>query len=143
MNWPVICCFNWCIVMVYCFSQNVEYTTECTFANRYCDWCAGIYSIHSTHKTIGRTHSNGTNYIITDMLHNFSCQMNFDALTDFTVDFDCVINSWKAFRWEFNVDNRANNLYYFASIQCFPSHLFYCRASAPPTISLISLVIPA
>ena len=129
--------------MVYCFSQNVEYTTECTFADRYCNRCASIYSIHTTNKSIGRTHSNGTNNIFTNVLHNFSSQMNFNTIANFTVNLDCVINCWKAFRWEFNVDNRANNLYYFASIQCFPSHLFYCRASAPPTISLISLVIPA
>ena len=54
------------------------------------------------------------------MLHNFRGQMDFQPISHFTVDMDGVINRRQAVWRKFNVDNRADDLYYFTSHLVFP-----------------------
>ena len=117
---PVICCFNRSIVMVNGLAEHVEDTTQYAGAYGYADRSAGIYCFHAANQTIGGAHSNGTNYIVADVLHNFSGQVNFYlAVISGAIDVDCVQDSRHALRRELNVDNRANNLYDSTCIQGF------------------------
>ena len=106
--------------MVNSFAEHVEDTTQNTRAYRYADRSAGINSFHATNQAVGGAHSNGTNYIVADMLHNFSGQMNFYlTVVSSTINFDCVQDSRHALRGELDVDNRTNNLYDSTCIQGF------------------------
>ena len=120
MNRPVFRCFNFGVIMVYSFAKHVKDTAQYarTYGNG--DRCASIYSFHTTNQTVGGAHCNGTNYIVADVLHNFSSQMNFGfAVISLTIDFDCVQDSGHAFRRKLDVNNRANNLYDSTCIQGF------------------------
>ena len=148
MDRPVIGSIDFSLVMVNSFTQYVKYAAQSTRTNRNTDRCAGINSFHSANKTVGRTHGNCTDYIVADMLHNFTGKMDLHlTVISSTIDFNSVQDCRHTFRREFNVNNRANNLYYSTSIQGFslPTNYSYCcfNASAPPQISLSSRVISA
>ena len=91
-------------------------------------------------QTVGRTHGDGTDHAVTQLLLNFERQTRFEHL-------QCVIDLRHGIARELHVNNRANDLndfalahYRFLKIYRLPAPY---TAAAPATISESSVVIAA
>ena len=62
----------WSFFIINCFTENVENTSQCLFTYRHRNRAACSDSLHTTHKTISRSHGNTADSIITQMLSNFN-----------------------------------------------------------------------
>ena len=115
MDRPIIGCFNGGGIVVDGLAEDVEDTAQGARADRDLDRRAGVDCIHAANQTVGGTHGNRTDDVVADMLHDFRGQMDLDAVADDTIDMDRVIDSRQAIWRKFNVDNRADDLYYLTS----------------------------
>ena len=77
--------------MVNGFTQYIEDTAQGAGADRNADRSACILCLHTAYQTVSGAHSNSTDNIVADMLHDLSGQMNLVIISDDTVDMDCVI----------------------------------------------------
>ncbi len=62
--------FNW-TTLVDRAAQNVHNASQCRLADRHGDGCAGVGYGHATTKTVGRTHGDGANHAVAQLLLNF------------------------------------------------------------------------
>jgi hypothetical protein len=122
--------------------------------DRHGDRITGVGYLGATHQTVRRLHGNGTHHVVADVLGHLQGEhavtATFVALIEGHVDGQCVIQARHRLSWELHVNDWAGDagntadagLGLGASGHGVPSP-YALRASAPPTISLISWVISA
>ena len=123
--------------MVNRLSEDIENTSQDFVADRYGNRRTSINRLHTAGQSIRRAHGDAAGHAVPKMLHDFDDQIDVDV-AGFALDGNCIENFRQFPGWKFNIYDRSDDLYDFTSLRCS-----YFRASAPPTISVISLVMPA
>ena len=121
VNRPVVGRFYLRIIMVNGFAQYVKDTAQATGTHRHLNGGTRVDGFHTAHQTVRGAHGYATDYVLADMLHHFGGQVDFDIVTDHTVDMNRIVDLRELFRRKLNVDNRPQDRYNFASRHlCFP-----------------------
>ena len=108
-----------CRFIVYWFSQYVENTSQCIFSNRYGNRCSGGNRLHPPYQTVGRTHGDTFNRIVTQMLCRFHNQFS----PVFGRNMDCFINFRELPLTELDVQDSTDNLSDLSTVSF--CHLFH------------------
>ena len=91
-------------------TQHVEDAAEGAFAHGHGNRCTGVDGFHAAHQTVGATHGNGTNPVITQKLLNLSGQGDVIACGVFPDNAQSVIDLGQFPGGKFHVQNRADHL---------------------------------
>ena len=91
-------------------AQHVEDAAEGAFTHGHGDRCTGVNGFHAAHQTVGATHGNGTNPVITQKLLNLSGQGDVVTCGVFPLDAQGVIDLGQFPGGKFHVQNRADHL---------------------------------
>ncbi|GAF25605.1 transcriptional regulators [Moorella thermoacetica Y72] len=118
------------------FSQDVKEPSQGSPAYRYGDWLAGVNGLHPSLQAVGRGEGHAADGVVAQVLHGLHGYINLIGFNG-----DGVIQVGQPVAGEFDVNHRANNLDHLSFVQTCP--LLYFKASAPATISRISLVMAA
>ena len=88
----------------------VEDAAEGAFTHGHGDRCTGVNGFHAAHQTVGATHGNGTNPVITQKLLNLSGQGDVVTCGIFPLEAQGVIDLGQFPGGKFHVQNRADHL---------------------------------
>ena len=129
-------------------ADNVEHPAEDLLAYRDLDLGPFISGILTAHETIRRIHCDAPDSIVANMLGNLKDKVFLSIVYRGVRNIDRTINRRKLIRWKPEVYDRSNDLYYlpfdFHAAHLSSSLDYWPRnASAPPTMSSISLVMPS
>ncbi len=91
-------------------TQHVHDTTQGTCTHRHRNGVTRVDHGHAALQTIGRTHCNGANNAVAQLLLYFKCQTFFGDRICCWCQFQCFIHFWHLVTWEFNIHHRANTL---------------------------------
>ena len=78
MNRHVSVCFNGA-TLINSITQNIEDAAQCCGTNWYADRLTGVDNFHATHHSIGTTESNGSNSSASEVLLNFTSEVDFNT----------------------------------------------------------------
>jgi hypothetical protein len=110
-------------------------------AHRSHDRLAGIHDVHAADETFGRVHGDGAYNVVAQVLGHFADQIRRIAIVG-VFDFQSGQNIWQMTVGKRHVNDCADDLNDFADVFTHNDcSLPYFRASAPPTISMSSLVM--
>ena len=156
MDSPTLLDVQRCCRNVQRFTQSVEHVSLGDVANGNHDGVARVAHLGSTHQTVGRLHRNRAHHVVTNVQGDLkSQQASFTA--DLHVELKRVVQRWHRLERELDVNDGTGNACDAADSKCcgsvfrggshVASHSLPAvasdKASAPPTISLISWVISA
>jgi len=90
---------------------DIEDTSKNSFADGDRDWGSKGAYFHAACETFGRTHSDGANPVLAEVLLNLECEILFFA-ADFEVDFERIVDFGQSSvcRAELDIDNWADDL---------------------------------
>ena len=90
-------------------AKHVKYATQRVFSDRHCDRTTSVNGFDSARQTVGCAECKTSRPVVANVLLDFEHQS-----LALVVDFQTAVNQWKIVRRECDVDNRADNLDYFA-----------------------------
>ena len=92
-------------------AEDIHDTTQRLLTNRHHDRAARVRDVHATLQAFRRTHRNGTDDAVAQLLLNFKCDLGI-------IDDQCIINFGNLAGRELNIHDGANNLH-----SCSSAHL--------------------
>src|SRR5581483_6141819 len=117
---------------------------------RHRDGAAGIQDLHPAHQPVGRVHRDAAHRVLAQMLSDFEHQIPRTIVDRGVRDPQCRENRWQSAVGKLDVNDVAQNLIDPPGTVCRIHNRYASdyaaaplKASAPPTISINSLVICA
>jgi hypothetical protein len=90
-------------------TQYVHDTAQCACTDGHADLCTGGLELHTATQTVGRSHGNGTDNAVTQLLLHFQSQTCLCGGICF-IDNQCVIHLGHLIAWELNVNHGTDTL---------------------------------